>query len=101
MKKILALLFITIALIATFAVAHPAPVPDEYSPKPKEDKYKPKKEEYDSYGGKKEIHVTSPGEGPWAIGSQQAVTWWSLSIKSECNIFMLFIKSLNCLIVYF
>lgn len=30
-----------------------------------------------------EIHVTSPGPGPWAIGSLQAVTWWSNSDNIE------------------
>ncbi|CAI2163002.1 14536_t:CDS:2 [Funneliformis geosporum] len=65
MKNFLALLFITIALIASFTVAH-----DDY----KEDYEKPKHQE---------IHVTSPGSGPWAIGSTQSVSWWSLSISTE------------------
>jgi hypothetical protein len=58
-----ALFFIIVALIATFAVAHPSPIPEE--------------------GGSKEIHVTSPGPGPWAVKSTQNVSWWSLHIEHD------------------
>jgi len=74
MKKNLNLLFFIIALIATFAVAHPSP------------------HQSDS----KEIHVTSPGPGPWAIKSSQNVSWWSLHISNDGKIlYTLFEKFKN------
>ncbi|CAG8777694.1 14934_t:CDS:2, partial [Gigaspora rosea] len=27
-----------------------------------------------------EIHVVSPGPGPWAVGSQQTISWWASGI---------------------
>ncbi|CAG8446529.1 12019_t:CDS:2 [Cetraspora pellucida] len=27
-----------------------------------------------------EIHVVSPGPGPWAVGSQQIISWWASGI---------------------
>ncbi|CAB4421811.1 hypothetical protein RhiirA5_346503 [Rhizophagus irregularis] len=59
--KFFSLLLITIALIATFVVASPTP----------------------NEGGSKEIHVSSPGSGPWAVKSTQAINWWSLNIPSD------------------
>ncbi|GBC03697.1 hypothetical protein RclHR1_05270006 [Rhizophagus clarus] len=60
--KFFTVLLIAITLIATFAVAIPTPNDD---------------------GGKQEIHVSSPGPGPWAVKSSQAVNWWSLHIPSD------------------
>jgi hypothetical protein len=64
--KFFSILLITITLIATFAVAFPAPHEDS---------------------SKQEIHVTSPGPGPWAVKSSQAVNWWSLHIPQDCKFF--------------
>jgi hypothetical protein len=61
MNKNLNILFFIIALIATFAVAIPSPHSSD----------------------SKEIHVTSPGPGPWAIKSVQNVSWWSLHIPDD------------------
>jgi len=35
-----------------------------------------------SYGSSAVIHVSSPGPGPYATGSQQAVSWWGNGIPS-------------------
>lgn len=66
--KFFSLLLITI-LIATFVVASPTP----------------------SESGSKEIHVTSPGHGPWAVKSTQNISWWSLHIPSDGKFFELLI----------
>uniref|UniRef100_A0A1D1YEV7 Polyprotein n=1 Tax=Anthurium amnicola TaxID=1678845 RepID=A0A1D1YEV7_9ARAE len=63
MKSFFTLLLI--ALIATFAIAHPSPHGERSS---------------------KEIHVSSPGPGPWAVKSSQAVNWWSLNIDHDASV---------------
>ncbi|RIB08361.1 hypothetical protein C2G38_2111290 [Gigaspora rosea] len=34
----------------------------------------------------KEIHVSAPGAGPWAVGSKQAISWWSNNIPSDSKV---------------
>ncbi|CAG8799205.1 5309_t:CDS:2 [Gigaspora margarita] len=34
----------------------------------------------------KEIHVSAPGPGPWAVGSKQAISWWSNNIPSDAKV---------------
>ena len=84
MKNSFALLLITIALIATFAIAHPAPNPHGES-------------------SGQEIHVTSPGPGPWAVKSSQAVNWWSLNIEADGKLLdsLTYLKFIYLFVLFF
>ncbi|CAB4482447.1 unnamed protein product [Rhizophagus irregularis] len=41
---------------------------------------------------KKVIHVTSPGKGPWALKSDQVVSWWCNECKSDEDVIVRIIQ---------
>ncbi|RHZ45292.1 hypothetical protein Glove_682g30 [Diversispora epigaea] len=61
----LAIFLIVFSLFTSLVFTHPAIVVDEVK------------------RATKEIHISSPGPGPWRINSLQAISWWSSNIATD------------------